>query len=255
MKTQRKLPCLPGFLAAGVIGSLALLPTYFYVRLLPFLVALVTVFYCLLSIWGQKKPGAAHVVRSLLTTAVILGVLVFAITGGLIFRAGLGRTDAECPYIVVLGAQVRDDGPSMSLRERIDAAYEYLTAHPDTVAIVSGGKGDDEPISEARCMYDELVKMGIAPERVIMEDQAASTWGNLSYSLDIIETRTGNRPSSVGVVSSEYHLFRTSLQAEEYGLEIIGIPAKTGSFDRWLHYFVREIAGVWHYILLGGQYA
>jgi uncharacterized SAM-binding protein YcdF (DUF218 family) len=55
------------------------------------------------------------------------------------------------------------------------------------------------------------------------------------------------------VVSSEYHLFRTGLQAKEFDLQIIGIPARTGSFDRWLHYFVREIAGVWHYLLLGGQ--
>ena len=71
---------------------------------------------------------------------------------------------------------------------------------------------------------------------------------------DIIQSITGSRPASVGVVSSEYHLFRTGLQAKAYGLEIVGIPAKTGSFDRWLHYFVREIAGVWHYILLGGHH-
>ena len=76
---------------------------------------------------------------------------------------------------------------------------------------------------------------------------------NCTFSLDIIEAKTGSRPNTLGVVSSEYHLFRTGLQARELKLDIIGIPAKTGSFDRWLHYFVREIAGVWHYLLLGGQ--
>ena len=254
MKTKRKIPCLPGFMIAGGIGSLGLLPTYFYVRLLPIMVAAVILGYCLLSLWGQKKPEAAHVVRSLLTTAVILAVLVFTVTGALILQAGAGQAQAECPYIVVLGAKVWEYGPSPTLKERIDAAWEYLNAHPDTVAIVSGGQGDDEPMSEAKCMYDELVDMGIDPHRILIEDQATSTWGNLTYSLDIIEEQTGSRPDTLGVVSNEFHLFRTGLQAEEYGLTVQGIPARTGSFDRWLHYFVREIAGVWHYILLGGQH-
>lgn len=253
MKEKKKYPCRGWWITAGVLTGLGLLaPTYFYVRLLPVLVALVIACYCLIFTLRKKHPKAAHVLRSLLTTGVILGVLVFVITGSLILQAGGDTPEEGLPYIVVLGAQVRDSGPSASLQERIDTAYEYLTAHPDTVAIVSGGQGSDEPISEAQCMYDCLVAMGISPERVIKEDQATSTWGNLTFSLDIIEAETGSRPSSLGVVSSEYHLFRTGLQAKEYGLEIIGIPAKTGSFDRWLHYFVREIAGVWHYLLLGG---
>jgi uncharacterized SAM-binding protein YcdF (DUF218 family) len=230
-----------------------LVPTYFYVRLLPILVAIVIACYCLVFLLKKKRPGVAHVLRSLLTTGVILGVLVFVVTGGFILQASRTEPEETLPYIVVLGAQVRDSGPSASLQERIDAAYDYLTAHPNTVAIVSGGQGNDEPMTEAQSMYDCLVGMGIAPERVIKEEQATSTWGNLTYSLDMIEAETGTRPTSVGVVSSEYHLFRTGLQARAYGLEVIGVPARTGSFDRFVHYFVREIAGVWHYILLGGQ--
>lgn len=255
MKEKKKIPCLGWWITAGVLVGLGLLvPTYFYVRLLPVLVAAVIAGYCLTALLKQKHPKTAHVLRSLWTTGVILGGLVFVITGGFILREGSQVPKEDLPYVVVLGAQVRSDGPSDSLQERIDAACDYLNAHPGTTAIVSGGQGSDEPISEAQCMYDCLVEMGISPDRVIMEDQATSTWGNLTYSLDIIEEETGSRPGSVGVISSEYHLFRTGMQAKELGLEIIGIPAKTGTFDRWLHYFVREIAGVWHYILLGGQH-
>lgn len=251
---KKKRSCLVWWIIAGVLMVLVLLtPTFFYVRLLPVLVALVIGYYCLLSLLKKKHPGAAHVLRSILTTGVILGVLIFVITGGFILQEGCEIPEEDLPYIVVLGAQVRDYGPSESLQERIDTAYEYLTTHPDTVCIVSGGQGSDEPMTEAQCMYNCLVEMGISPDRVIKEEQATSTWGNLNFSLDIIETRSGSRPTSLGVVSSEYHLFRTGLQAKEYDLDIIGIPAQTGSFDRWLHYFVREIAGVWHYILLGGQ--
>lgn len=254
MEKKQEHPCRLWWIIAGVLmGAGLLIPTYFYVRLLPVLVALVIGCYCLIFSLGKKHPKAGRVLRSLLTGIVILGLLIFVITGSLILQVGSDVPEEDLPYIVVLGAQVRDSGPSASLQERIDAAYGYLIAHPDTVAIVSGGQGNDEPMTEARCMYDCLIKMGIAPERIIKEEQATSTWGNLTYSLDIIEAETGCRPSSLGVVSSEYHLFRTGLQAKEFGLEIIGIPARTGSFDRWLHYFVREIAGVWHYLLLGGQ--
>ena len=255
MKKLRNIPCLPGWISAIVIGSWALFPTYAYVRLVPLAVSLVIVCYCLLRLLGRKKPEAARILRALFTTGVILGMTLVCVTGALILHDCFKAPAADCEYIVVLGAQVRDDGPSMSLRERINAAYDYLTAHPDTIAIVTGGKGSDEAMSEAACMWEELTAMGIPAERIWMEDQATSTWENLTYSLDIIEENTGSRPDSLGVVSSEYHLFRTALQAEKWGLEIRGIPAKTGSFDRFVHYFIREIFGVWHYILLGGQYS
>lgn len=253
MKTKKKFSCLPGFIAAGAVGCLGLIPTYFYVRMVPVLVAAVMVLYCLLAVLAKKRPRLARVCRWVLTVILILGILVCSVTGIMILRSSRGAGAVSCPYIVVLGAKVEASGPSPSLQERIEAAHEYLTAHPDTIAIVSGGQGSDEPITEAQCMYECLVAMGIEPQRILKEEQATSTWGNLSFSLDIIEDLTGSRPDTVGVVSSEFHLFRTALQAKEQGLEILGIPAHTGSFDRWLHYFLREICGVWHYILLGGQ--
>jgi uncharacterized SAM-binding protein YcdF (DUF218 family) len=220
---------------------------------MPFLIGSVIAAYCAIHLIKTKKPVPAKILFRVMTSLVILAVLIFTVTGSLILHASRGNQEADCPYIVVLGAQVRPDGPSDTLRERINAAYQYLTAHPETTAIVSGGKGDDEHISEALSMAQELVKLGISPDRIRMEDQSTSTFENLTYSLDIIEESTGSRPTSIGVVSSEFHLFRVGMQAKAYGLTITGIPAKTGSFDRYLHYFIREIAGVWHYILLGGE--
>jgi uncharacterized SAM-binding protein YcdF (DUF218 family) len=251
---KQKHPCRLWWIVAGVLMALGLLvPTYFYVRVLPIAVAVMISCYCGLFYLQKKYPKAAKIGRWIFTAVVALGLAVCSVTGCFILRAGNQAPEETLPYIVVLGAKVKDQGPSASLQERIDTAYEYLLAHPDTIAIVSGGKGDDEPKTEAQCMYDCLIAMGISPDRVIKEEQATSTWGNLNFSLDIIEAQTGSRPTSLGVVSSEYHLYRTGLQAKELDLDVIGIPAKTGSFDRWLHYFIREIAGVWHYILLGGQ--
>lgn len=218
-----------------------------------FLTALVGA-YGLLTLLITKYGKPAKIARTVLNICVCIGLLVVGITEALIIKASLGQPDKACKYMVVLGCMVRADGPSVSLQNRIDAAYDYLTAHPDVIAVVSGGQGKDEPMSEAQCMYDHLVAMGIDPDRVWMEDQASSTWTNLQYSMALIEEKTGTRPTTVGLLSSEYHLFRASLQAKSLGLDTVGIPAKTTLPSQALNHFLREIAGVWHYILLGGQY-
>ena len=103
-------------------------------------------------------------------------------------------------------------------------------------------------------MRNELVAMGIDPERIWIEDKATSTWENLHFSLDLIEEKTGTRPEKIGVLSSEYHLYRASLFAKACGVEFVGVPAQTSRVSQMINHFMREVAGVWHYWLLGGQY-
>ena len=120
--------------------------------------------------------------------------------------------------------------------------------------VVSGGQGPDEPMTEAQAMCDALIALGIPPERIWLEENATSTWENITFSLDLIEEKTGLRPEKIGVLSSEYHLFRASLLAEKCNVDFVGIPARTSRFSQKVNHFMREVAGVWHYILLGGQY-
>ncbi len=232
--------CLPGrgFLPLVLLCLMGVVGFYFVCRLL-----------------REKFPKTVKVVRMIFTICLILGVLVLGATEFMIIRASFGSPEQKVDYLVVLGAKVNADGPSVSLQNRIDAAYDYLSKNPDVIAIVSGGKGVDEPMTEAKCMYDHLVAMGISPERIWLEDKATSTWENLNFSLALIEEKVGARPQKLGVLSSEYHLFRASLFAKRCGVEFVGVPAATSLPSVKLNHFLREIAGVWHYIILGGQYA
>ena len=202
----------------------------------------------------RKFPGFTRTVTRMFTIILCIGLTIFALTEAVIIHASFGSQDTDFDYLLVLGAKVRETGPSLSLTNRIDKAYEYLKAYPDTVAILSGGQGPDEPVTEAACMYDRLVTKGIDPDRLWKEDKATSTWENLKFALDLVEQRTGKRPTKLGVVSSEYHLFRASLFAGEHGVEFVGVPAETTKISLKVNYFLREVAGVWHYILLGGRY-
>ena len=83
----------------------------------------------------------------LILTLLIAAVLAF---GGLVLfvcaseqRIPMSAADAG-PYgaIIVLGAQVREDGtPSVQLQWRLDAAVEAWTAHPVPIVVCGPGRG------------------------------------------------------------------------------------------------------------------
>ena len=241
------------FAAAGVFLS-NFIHGHKFLGLCCFCLAGLLICYFLIGILTRHHIVTGKVLRTILSCLLCFGILIFLGTEIIVLNASKGSPETDCPYIVVLGAKVNGTSPSLSLSDRIRAAENYLKAHPDTIAVLSGGQGPDEGIPEAQCMFNELTKRGIAPERLWLEPRSTSTWENLNFSLDIIEEKTGIRPDSIGLLSSEYHLFRAGLFAKDCGVEAIGIPAATSWPSIRLNYFLREAAGVWHYILLGGQY-
>ena len=163
------------------------------------------------------------------------------------------RTDSDCerPYLVVLGAAVYGEQPSLTLVRRMEGALEYLETYPESTVIVSGGMGKGENITEALAMHDWLVAHGIAEERVLMEPKATSTQENLQYSFDIIRSRGDDPDGNVAIVSSAYHLFRAKSMAKLQGVEAAGVAAPWGYPMVMLNYFIREAFGVTHLWVFG----
>ena len=252
-KHQATVLSLLALIPLGAIWAIFtfLIPGYSFSALLCTGAMGLILFYNAMALVGKKFPKFSKVVTRIVSIILCIGLLIAAATECIIIKYSFGSPKEEVSYIVVLGAKVRTDGPSVSLQNRIDCAYDYLTAHPDVIAVVSGGQGPDEPITEAQCMFDRLTARGIDPSRIWMEDQATSTWENLQYSLGLIEEKTGIRPEKLGIISSEYHLFRASLFTRAAGAEFVGIPAHTTRISQMVNHFLREIAGVWHYIILG----
>ena len=256
---MNKLLAILPWLSCGILAVLAVflkycVPGYSFSALVCICLICLILFYTLIPLVGLKFPVFAKGVTRIFTALLVAGLLVVGTTEALIIHASFGDPKEQVEYMVVLGAKVNADGPSVSLWDRICGAYEYLEEHPHVIAVVSGGQGTDEPITEAECMYRELVNLGIDPKRIWREEEATSTWENFKFSLDLIEEKTGTRPTKLGVLSSEYHLFRASLFAKACEVEFVGIPAKTSRASQAINHFMREVAGVWHYILLGGNY-
>ena len=182
--------------------------------------------------------------KQLIALLLAMGVVYFAIIEIPIIDEASGDGDFDADYLIVLGAAVHGDTPSLSLVERLRAAKDYLDAHPTAVAIVSGGQGSGENMSEAQAMYDWLRKSGINPDRIIKEDKAASTYENLKFSREIIGSLTDKSDPAIAVVSSEYHLCRAKLIAKSLDMDVHTVPAHTTYFTVQLNYFIREAFGV-----------
>ncbi len=170
-------------------------------------------------------------------------------------------------YLIVLGAQVRKSGPSLVLKHRLDTAAEYLEAHPDTICVVSGGKGGNEPFPEAEGMRRYLEEKGISPDRMLLEDQSLNTVQNLRFSRLVIEEDLVRRGTSTGtmaanpdeldisaaviLVTNDFHLFRATAIAEKQGYLNV-LPLAAGSSPLYLpNNLLRECLGLVKDFLLG----
>ena len=168
-----------------------------------------------------------------------------------IVSAALSAGESQAPYVIVLGAAVYGENPSLTLRHRCDRASAHLRSNPDAVAVVSGGQGPGESISEAEAMGRYLVnKGGIAEDRILREDRSTSTRENLTFSKEIIES-SGGDSRQVAIVSSSYHLYRAKRMAAALGMAADGLPSSDGYPLYMAGMYLREALAVWKLWLLG----
>lgn len=198
----------------------------------------------------RNLPAAIRTPLIVFLCALALTVIAAIVTGCLILSAGKG-THGSFRYMILLGARVNGSEPSPILQDRINAAYTYLSQHEDVICILSGGKGTDTRTSEAQCMYEQLTAMGIDPNRLWLEDQAVNTKQNIQYSMALIEEKTGTRPDTVGILSSDTHLLRANLLAKRQDVNAVTIPAPSAHRSSFWKHFLREIFVVWYYTLIG----
>ena len=182
--------------------------------------------------------------RIMLTILICLGVLLLAVGEVPVIRAARGTPGSDADWLIILGAGVNGTAPSLSMLNRLTAAKAYLDAHPGCTAIVSGGQGDGEDITEAEAMRRWLTAQGVSGARILMEDRSTNTAENLANSLALIPDAASAR---IAVCSSDYHLYRAQLLARRLGVEVETVPAKTTLPVLRINYFIRESLGSLYY--------
>jgi uncharacterized SAM-binding protein YcdF (DUF218 family) len=175
---------------------------------------------------SSRMQRICILMRRLYMVCALVFTVSFAIAQSLIWhtaaQAQRQEPDADC--LLVLGAGLfQGEIPSHVLQNRLQAAADYMQAHPQSVAVLSGGQGPNENVTEAYAMQSWLVNRGIAKERLYMEGLSTSTYENIAFSLPLI------RELGYGealIVTNDFHLLRASLISAHYGLpaQLLGAP-------------------------------
>ncbi len=204
-------------------------------------------------------------------------LVIFVTIEGLIFLNAAGNPVQNLDYVIVLGARVKKDGISRSLKERLDTAIQYSEENPETIFVLSGGKGIDEPVSEAEAMRDYMVYNGVAPDKILLETHSTSTVENIAYSRLVIEEDRAKRkdrqekkadkvqitkenvvmapdkPTQIGILTNDFHIFRAKAIAKEWGIrDAAGIAAPSDPI-LFIHQCVREALAIFKDRVMGNM--
>ena len=186
---------------------------------------------------GKRAPLWFKVLLAL----VLAGALSFSALLGAVLAGAHDQLLGEPRVMIVLGCQVREDGPSVLLRDRLDEALAYWEDHEDTLIVVSGGQGSNEPTTEARAMADYLEERGVEEDQILLEDRSHNTAQNLRYSRALLEEAGEDLSGGVIVVSNGFHLTRARMLAQRAGFDQVStLAAPTSHLPSRLQMYIRE---------------
>ena len=90
---------------------------------------------------SEKNRKIVKIVKIISFTAMSAVLLSFLIIEGLILAHKGGTEAPDADILIVLGAGLHGDQPSLTLSSRLKVALDYLNEHPTAVAVLTGGQG------------------------------------------------------------------------------------------------------------------
>ena len=190
---------------------------------------LIACFFLILTFCIHKGFFIIHKkIRRIFLLLAIIMIIVWMSVCSMIASKFTSVGEKHLDYIIVLGAQVREDGPSVVLKYRLDKAIEYLNDNTETICIVSGGQGINEPFTEAEGMADYLVRNGISKKRILLENASTNTIENIQYSKKLLKESY----NGVGIITNDFHVFRSVQIAKMQEIEnVYGIAAESNDYS------------------------
>ena len=214
------------------------------------------IFAVLAELLRRKRPRVYKWLSSVIMCGIIIIGVLAAIASIQILSKYFNDDAPDGAVMVVLGCGLSAQdhtSPSLMLARRLVAAANYLAENPETICIVSGGQGPDEYISEARAMEDYLIRRGVNPNRIILEDASTSTYENIAFTKKIIDEKDlfgDSEARDLIVVTDGFHQFRAQTMAEAQGFTCYTVSARAPA-SLVAYYWLREICGIVLQVWLG----
>lgn len=167
------------------------------------------------------------VLRIIFKTAAYTFLISFILVEAFIYGGTKPDSWNKADYVVILGAGLKGENVTATLQYRLDKAVEVLNKDKAIKAVVTGGKGYGEEITEASAMENYLIKKGIDKDRIIIEDKATSTYENFKFTRELLKKRSEKSSFEVIVITSDFHMTRAKLIAKKLGFIPHGLPSPT----------------------------
>lgn len=193
----------------------------------------------------SRRAGLRILIAStvlFLTTALFLGVQTETDTAQ--------AADAA----IILGAASYIDGEiNPCLVSRVESGVQLYEDGTVPLLIMSGGDDEKhEGVNESDTMKQIAIAGGVPAEDIRVEDRSTSTYENIIYSNEILQTE---QVTSVVLVTEPFHMPRARITADrQLDIPVYVEPATDSpcwNDAHWTWYFLREIFAFWFYILTG----
>ena len=190
---------------------------------------------------------SAGIGRAVFGALAVLVCLYLAVIAFVAVSGYLHPPTGNEQVVIVLGAGLHRDKPSKLLQYRLDKAYAFAAAHPDTLVVTSGGQGRDEWVPEGDAMRDYLIAKGLPPERVLSENRSTSTEENFAFSLALLQSRGFSQATPIVYVSNEFHCYRAGRYAARAGFTKVSTLAAATPLRSVLPCYMREALALLYY--------
>lgn len=177
----------------------------------------------------------AGVIVLLLISLISIGLIDWAVerAGDRHIVTGDQLQPADC--VIVPGALVYSDRPSLMLQDRLDVALAIYQSGITDRILVSGDHGRKD-YDEVNIMRQYLIDKGVDPEHIFMDHAGFDTYDTLYRARDVFLVRKAI------VVTQDFHLRRALYIGECLKIDLQGVSSDLRAYPRAGYYRLREYA-------------
>lgn len=181
--------------------------------------------------------------RRLTLGILIPGLITFLVCVGIILRVQIPATNFIQPVeslaphpdaILILGAGIEDSGvPSDALADRLFVGERVSRALGAPMLLT--GDGGRFRRDELTPMQSWLHARGVAPDRIIMDDEGFRTYESCKRAAEVY------RLKRIVIITQRFHLGRALYLCRAFGLEAYGVPANVRPYKKDLWFVTRDL--------------
>ena len=180
-----------------------------------------------------------NIIKILITNITIILILIIVInsyviitTKNKIINSNTSIETSDC--IIVLGAGLRNNKPSLMLEDRLKKGIEAYNNGISNKIIMSGDH-TKENHDEVNIMKEYAINNNVPSEDIFMDHAGISTYDSIYRAKNIFNAK------KIVIITQKYHLYRALYIANQLGLEAYGVEAPKKIYRGNTYREIREI--------------